>query len=116
MPISPAQARAMFTNKLIDAVRQVPEVGGFLMSFFPVDQSFTKYISIDVERNGEQVAVDITRGSEANRNTFSQNMNKTFLPPYFFEDFDATQLDLYDRCFGSPLIDEGVMSDLLKTM
>lgn len=116
MPISSTQARAQFTNKLIAGLRMIPEVGSFLRSFAPAEQAFSKYVSFDVERNGEQIAVDVLRGTEANRNTFAQNMNKLFLTPFYFEDFDATQLDLYDRAFGSPMIDEGVMSDLLKVM
>lgn len=116
MAISVTQARAQFTNKLIGQLRVVPEVGSFLRSFAAESQSFTKYISFDVERNGEQIAVDVVRGAEANRNTFRQNFNKAFLPPFYFEDMDATQIDLYDRAFGSPLIDEGVMSDLIQVM
>lgn len=50
---------------------------------------------------GEKVAVDVLRGTEGNRNSFSRSTQKVFDPAYYREYFDATELDLYDRVLGS---------------
>lgn len=99
--ISVTDARGLFTKTLIDVYQERPPKTAFLRSFFPTEMSSTKEISIEVERGFEKVAVDILRGSEGNRNSFSRSTEKIFVPPLFREYFDATQLDLYDRVLGS---------------
>lgn len=101
MSISTADIRGLFTKTLIDVYQERPKPTSFLQSFFPVVTSPTKTISIEVERMGEKVAVDVVRGTEGNRNTFSRSTEKIFEPPFFREYFDLTELDLYDRVLGS---------------
>lgn len=94
-------ARALFTKTLIDVYQERIRPTGFLRSFFPIVTSPSKNLSIEVERMGEKIAVDVLRGTEGNRNTFSKSTEKMFEPPLYREFFDATQLDLYDRVLGS---------------
>jgi hypothetical protein len=101
MSISTADIRALFTKTLIDVYQERPPVTNFLQSFFPVETVPTKTFSIEVERLGEKVAVDVVRGTEGNRNTFYRSTEKIFEPPLFREYFDLTELDLYDRVLGS---------------
>lgn len=101
MAISTADIRAVFTKTLIDVYQERPKVTSFLRSFFPTDVVPTKSVSIEVERMGEKVAVDVVRGTEGNRNTFYKSTEKIFEPPLFREYFDLTELDLYDRVLGS---------------
>ncbi len=99
--IASTDARALFTKTLIDVYQQRVRPTSFLRSFFPATTSPTKEVSIEVERQGEFVAVDVYRGTEGNRNTWSLSTEKIFVPPLYREYFDATQLDLYDRVLGS---------------
>ena len=46
-------------------------VPSFLRSFFPVKTTASKYVSIEVQRGTEYAAVDVLRGTDGNRNTFS---------------------------------------------
>jgi len=101
MAISVADVRALFTKTLIDVYQERIKPTQFLGSFFPSTTSPTKTVSIEVERGFEKVAVDVVRGTEGNRNTFSRSTEKIFEPPLWREYFDATQLDLYDRVLGS---------------
>lgn len=112
--LSAIQARGMYTNMLVDVFREEIEPKFFLLSFFRVVTSRTKYISIEVRRGTERIAVDVMRGSEGNRNRMSLSTLKTFAPPYFHEYFDATQLDIYDRLFGTGSIDDQVFANFLK--
>lgn len=103
MSISLAQFRGEFTDALaaVFIERAIPPTT-FLRSLFPNKDFGTKFISIDVQRSaGELVALDIVRGADGNRNTFSLSDQKKFLPPYFYEYFDATELDLYDTMLGA---------------
>lgn len=99
--ISTVDARALFTKALIDVYQERIAPTAFLRSFFPTVAEPTKEISIEVERMGEQIAVDVLRGTEGNRNQFTKSTEKVFLPPFFREYMDATELQLYDRVLGS---------------
>lgn len=99
--ISTTDARGLFTKMLIDVYQERIRPTGFLRGFFPTVTEPTKELSIEVERGFEKIAVDVVRGTEGNRNTFSKSTEKIFVPPLYREYFDATQLDLYDRVLGS---------------
>ena len=101
MAIPASQAKALFTQMLIDVYQERIAPPTFLRSFFPDKFTPTKYVSIEVERMGENVAVDVMRGTEGNRNTFSKSTEKIYYPPFYREFFDATNEDLYDRVLGS---------------
>jgi hypothetical protein len=101
MSISTADIRGLFTTTLVDVYRERPKTTPFLQSFFPTTVVPTKTTYIEIERFGEKVAVDVVRGTEGNRNTFSLSNQKMFEPPYYREYFDLTHLDLYDRVLGS---------------
>ena len=99
--ISTADLRALYTKTLVDVYRERTVPTEFLQNLFPTVVVPTKTTSIEVERFGERVAVDVVRGTEGNRNTFSRSTEKIFEPPFFREYFDMTELDLYDRVIGS---------------
>ncbi len=99
--IALSDVRAIFTKTLIDVYQQRIYPTDFLSAFFPSEVALTKEISIQVERMGEKVALDIIRGSEGNRNEFAKSTEKIFLPPLYKEYMDMTELDLYDRVLGS---------------
>lgn len=107
------QARGLFTQDLIKVYKQLPKPTDFLKKFFPEKTSNTRYLYWAVRREGEPVAVDVVRGTEGNRNTFSIETDKIVDPPYFNENFDITQTDLYYRAFSSDMVDESVMTDYM---
>lgn len=113
LTISTADARGLFTKMLADVYRERPKVMSFLRSFFPSKEYSTLEISIEVERGTERIAADVMRGTEGNRNKFSRSTEKSFIPPYYREFFDSTDLRLYDRLFGSTSIEAGVFSQFL---
>jgi len=90
------QAQSLFTSKVIKVYKEQIAVSGFLKSFFTPTESFTKYVSIAVKRGFEKVAVDVNRFSDGNRNTFSTETQKDFLPPFYDEYLTANEHKLYD--------------------
>lgn len=90
-----------FTSQLVDVYREKSPVPGFGRAFFKTRTAATKYISVQVERGTEKIALDVPRGTDGNRNTFGKKTEKQFLPPYFYEYFDITELDLYERVLGA---------------
>lgn len=108
------QARGLFTQQLITTYKQIPQVGDFLENFFPARVADTRYLYWSVRREGEPVALDVKRGREANRNTFSLSTDKIVDPPFYHEDFDITQTDLYYRAWNSALINESMMADWMQ--
>lgn len=99
--ITTQTARGLFTKMLVDVYRETTTPTSFLRSFFPVVETDSKELSIEVMRGTEKVAVDVLRGTEGNRNSFDRSTEKVFKPPYFREWFDATDLDFYDKLFGT---------------
>jgi hypothetical protein len=113
--ISTTDAQALYTKKIIAVYKERNKVPtSFLRSFFKVVESDTKEVSILVERGTEKIAVDVARGTKGHRNAFSLKTEKVFVPPYFREYFDATEMDIYDRLFTSDSIDESVMAEFVK--
>lgn len=93
-------ARALFTKKLIDVYKEKITPMSFLRSFFKVEESLTKEISIEVRRGSERVAVDVTRHTDGNMNTFSNSTEKIFVPPFYYEFLAANDHRLYDVAIG----------------
>lgn len=111
------QALGLFTQNMAATYKQIPKPTNFLEMFFPTPQSAissTRYISWAVKREGEPVAVDVLRGTEGNRNTFSISTDKIVDPPFFKEYFDMTQTDLYYRAWNSQLVNESAMADYMS--
>jgi hypothetical protein len=98
--ISLSDARALFTKKVIAVYLEQTNVTSFLRSFFRVVETMEKEISIEVRRMGEKIAVDVLRGTEGNRNTFSKSTEKIFLPPLYWEFLTANDHRLYDVAIG----------------
>tara|TARA_R110002167_G_scaffold24774_7_gene86677 strand:- start:401 stop:1567 length:1167 start_codon:yes stop_codon:yes gene_type:complete len=90
------QGQNLFTSNLIGVYKEKVSVSGFLSSFFTKKESFTKYLNIAVSRGLESVAVDVNRYSDGNRNTFSVETQKEFLPPFYDEYLTANEHKLYD--------------------
>lgn len=98
--ITASQLLGKYTSRLEEVYRERIKPTGFLRSKFPSKVSPTKLVSIMVQRGFEKVAVDCYRGTEGNRNKWSKSTEKIFEPLYFRENFDLTQLQLYDALFS----------------
>lgn len=98
--LNAAEARGLFTKRLIAVYKEQNMPTGFLRSFFPSKESSSLNISIEVMRGFEKIAVDIERGSRGNGNKFSKSTEKIFQPPLYREYFNAVDLDFYDRLFS----------------
>jgi len=97
--ISTVDARALFTKQLIEVYKERVAPTSFLRSFFVNKESNTKELSIEVQRGTEKIAADVERGTEGNRNSFSRSSEKIFVPPYYREYFDITDLAFYELLF-----------------
>lgn len=100
MAIQTQQARAIFTQVYLDKFKEMIPAPSFLRSFFATKTFDTRYVGIEVIRGTERIAVDVQRGASGNRNTFSKQSERIYQPPMYNENFDATELDRYDRVFG----------------
>jgi len=95
------QTKAIFTKAYMQAFKEMIVVPSFFRSFFSTKTYATKTIGIEVQRGTEKISVDILRGLDGKRNTFSKSTEKEFVPPFHNENFDATSLDRYDVSFGA---------------
>jgi hypothetical protein len=105
MALSAGYLREAYTREVVAVMQQNPKSTNFLRSFFKSTVAPTKFVSVDVQRMGEPVAVDILRGSDGTKYSFGNSTNKSFLPPYWKPYFNATELDVYDTVLGSNSFD-----------
>jgi hypothetical protein len=93
--------QGLFTTTLINYYRDRIKPKNFLQSLFTPKVKQTKTVSIQVQRLGEPIAVDVQRHDEGNINAWSKTTQKIFETPYFKEKFYITDLELYDRLWGA---------------
>lgn len=113
MAISLVQHRAAFSQALIAVFSddKAPLMG--LSAFFPTVTSRAKYLSIQVERHRQLMAVDVQRCTDPHRNIFSKSTEKIFEPPFFSESFDFTSCQGYDITFGANQAPNGATVDMM---
>jgi|GEM_PF-1209922 hypothetical protein len=109
------EARELYTRELIDVYKSRPKPTGFLRSLGKEKESSSKYVSIEVSRSYEAIAISVERGTEGNRNRMATSSNKTLEPPYYREYYDITELSHYDYMFGgnSSDISSGAFTDFV---
>lgn len=113
--ISITDVRNLFTKKLVAVFDERVQTLDFGRSFFPSITSNSKQISWQVRRTSEKVAEEQTRGTLGQRNTVSKSTEKLAIPPYYEEYFDATEMGIYDRLFGTDgNIDVGAFTEFNK--
>jgi hypothetical protein len=112
--ISTVDARGNYTKALIAVYRNRRKPQSFFRSFFQTEESDTLELSIEVQRGTEQIAVDVQRGTEGKRNTFNKSTEKIFVPPFYKEFFEVTDLDLYDRLFLDSEVDSRVVAKFIR--
>lgn len=100
MNISTTDAQPLLTKEIVARFSDRVKPKAFGRSFFRDVETATKEISVMVQRQHQFVAVDVIRGYKGNRNTFSKSSEKILVPPYYNENFDMTQLDLYDALYN----------------
>ena len=100
MAIPIQDARNLFTKMIVAVYKEQTVTTSFLRSFFPTKEVMSKEISIEVQRGFEKVAVDVERGTNGNRNTFSKSTEKSFVPPFYWEYLTANEHRLYDVAIG----------------
>jgi hypothetical protein len=107
--ISTVDARGNYTKMLVAVYRNRRKPQAFLRSFFTQVESDTLELSIEVQRGTEKIAYDVQRGTGGNRNVFNKSTEKIFVPPFYKEFFDVTDMDLYDRLFNDTEVDSAVV-------
>lgn len=116
MNISTTDAQGLYTKMLVDVYKERSTPTSFLRSFFPNVVTPALEVSIEVQRGYEKIAVDVERNSDGNRNSFTRSTEKIFIPPYFNEYFDATNLQLYDRLYGATEINDAVFAAYVNSV
>jgi hypothetical protein len=98
--ISANMARGVYTNAVVAVFREQVMPTAFFGSFFRRTSSKTKYVSIEVKRGTEKIAVDVIRGAIGKMNKSTRSTEKQILPPLYSEYFNLNELDVYDRAIG----------------
>lgn len=115
MSITLNQHRANLTQALVASFKEQTALRSGFAAFFPPKTTTAKQVSIEVQRNGKPIAVDVQRCTDPVRNLFSKSTEKIFVPPYFHESFDFTSCQSYDVTFGRGVAPAGsFMQDLFQ--
>lgn len=114
MNISTTDAQGLYTKTTLAVYKERIKPMAFLRGLFPNKVSPSLELSIQVRRGKEKIAVDVQRGSDGNRNQWTRSTEKIFIPPYFREFFDSTDLQLYDRLYGATTIDDAIFAAFIN--
>ena len=82
MAISLSEVRGVFTKALITVFSSKMRTTNFLRGFFQEVEEDTLQVSIQVRQGTTKVAVDVTRGTEGNKNATSISSEKMIIPPH----------------------------------
>lgn len=113
--ISTTDARGLYTKMLIAVYAQRRKPASYFRSMFKKVIADSLELSIEVQRGTQKIAVDVERGTAGNRNTFNKSTEKIFVPPYYKEFFNITEIDLYDRLFIDSEVDAQVVQKFIRT-
>lgn len=114
--INSTQIRPLF-NQMLHAwydERLNLKTGNFFSLMFKTKICPDRYPSYEVRRATETVATPVIRGQIGNRNVSQKSTLKSVDPFFFFEYFDATQLDFYQRLFASGVWNYNSMTELVN--
>lgn len=100
MAISTASARGEFTKAVLGAIETYAEPTLFMKSFFKTKTTEALELSLEVRRRGRRMAVDVKRGTEGNITRADKSTEKIYIPPFYDEKFNLTNLEGYRRIFG----------------
>lgn len=116
--IKSSEVKNLFTKALVDIYQERPKTSGLLRSFFKVKEVLTRYVSVEVIRGTELVAIDVLRGTQGNYNTFSKSTERIYEPPFYREYFNISALQGYDTVFGSEIVSDrsfAILIDEVRT-
>lgn len=113
--IPSTDARNLFTRELAATFSDRVGVKSFFRSFFKEQESSAKNISIQVEREDQNIAIDILRSTEGTLNSWDTQTEKIFTPPYYEEKFYATDLEAYESLYVDREISSVAFGKFLKT-
>jgi hypothetical protein len=105
-------ARNAYTQASLGVWTEELPVSSLFRSYFTNKVMPTKNVSLEVRRSNRLISTDIARGSEGNKNKGGQSTSRLYQPPYYAENFNSTDLMLYDQIMGS--YSEAVAPELLK--
>lgn len=101
MAIPVVQAREVFIQGMVAGYTDIAEPTSFLNTFFPTITQVGKTVSVNIARGKRQIAQDILRGTDGNLNRATQSTMKAYLPPFYHELINVSELDVYDYVFNT---------------
>ena len=109
------QVRPTFTSDLAAVYKGSLRAHTALQSKFKRVTKETDFLEINVQRYAANVALDVVRGGDGNRNQFAKMVQKVEQPPFFYEYLDVMQLEGYNRAFGSVSMSASAYRDFRET-
>lgn len=102
------ESKNVFSKALIATYEETTPKSTMIQAQFEEVMTDTLNVSIEVQRNGKRIAVDVQRGGAANYSQRQKFTEKIFQPPLFNEATVVSAQDAYTRAFGA----KGIGSDI----
>ncbi len=115
MAIGLQEFPGLFAKRLIANYSDSKTPNQGLAMFFPKVTTPDKAVMISVERSRQLVAVDVMRCTDPHRNTFSTEVLKMFIPPFYHELVDFTACQAYDTSIGRGMVPNPNQVGILMT-
>jgi len=115
------QHSVTITKKVVARFNEDIPVRMGVNGFFPRDTTPTLMVDVEVQRDSEDIAVDVQRFTEGNKNKFSRSTEHTYLPPYYNEEYLFARDEIYMNTValgvtGSRGSNQAIAQNALKNM
>ena len=122
MPISIIDHSRKLTSVIVGKfIEEIPVRSGF-SEWFPQETTPSLEVDVEVQRDNDLIAVDVTRFTEGNKNKFSRATEHKYIPPYFKEDYDLQRDQIYMNTIGlgsgmdNPQINSVIYKNAIKNI
>lgn len=95
MAISIQEHSKALASKIVGRFIEDKPVRAGFSGFFPRETAATKLVDIEVQRGADNIAVDVKRFTNGNKNKFNITTEKKFQPPYYREEYDFQEDEVY---------------------
>lgn len=108
------QARPLYTQKVIAVYDEQVPVYNFLQSLFKTKTTSALDVAVEIRRGENNIAVEVQRGGDSNKNTFNKSSIKIFRPPMYSESKVANAMSSYELSFGQGLMTRDSLASVIS--
>ncbi|AGH07764.1 hypothetical protein CEPG_00016 [Cellulophaga phage phiSM] len=95
MPNPINEHSTLMAKKVVGKFKEIIDVKAGFSAFFPRETTATLMVDVEVQRDNDTIAVDVTRFTDGNKSKSTRHSEHTYKPPFYKEEYDFSQDEIY---------------------